>query len=115
MSVRATVDAHLEAFNARDLERTVALFAEDAVFAAGDQLVIGRRSLRMLFGDAYAQPVEVTLELRRAVVEGDTAACELAEHLRLPGGTAVELAVAAFYTVRGGRLVRMRVYRDPAQ
>lgn len=113
MSVLATVEAHLEAFNARDLERVVDLFAEDAVFAAGDQLVIGRRGLRRLFGDAFDQPATVSLELRRAVIEGDTAACELGEHLALPGGTALELAVAAFYTVRDGALVRMRVYRDP--
>lgn len=114
MSVRAAVDAHVEAFNARDLEAVVALFAEDAVFAAGDSLVIGRRGLRQLFGDAFDQPARVRLEVRRALVEGDTAACELAEHLALPGGPAVELAVAAFYTVRDGQLVRMRVYRDPS-
>jgi uncharacterized protein (TIGR02246 family) len=109
-----TVRDHIAAFNDRDLERVLATFGEDAVFATTDQLVIGRRGLRALFGDSFAQSVGAALELRRAVVDGDTAACELVEHLALPGGGTADVDVAAFYTVRGGLLARVRVYRDLA-
>lgn len=111
MTVLDTVHEHVEAFNARDLDRVVALFAQDAVFANPDQLVVGRRGLRALFADAFAQPVTATLELHRAVVEGESAACELTEALVADGGR-VELGLAVFYTVRAGALVRVRTYRD---
>lgn len=106
------VKAHLAAFNDRDLERVLALFAEDAVFATAEQLVVGRRGLRVLFADAFAQPLRVTLTLRRAVVAGDHAACELLERLDLPGAAPVELDVAGFYTAHDGYFARVRVYRD---
>lgn len=114
MSVLQTVEAHVEAFNDRDLERIVALFAQDAVFATAEQLVVGRRGLRALFADAFAQPLTAALSLRRAVVDGEHAACELAERLELPGAAPVELDVAGFYTVRDGALTRVRIYRDLA-
>lgn len=106
-AVLAVVEAHLSAFNARDADLVAALFADDATMAAGDQLVVGRRGLHAAFADSFAGPLHPTLELRRAVVEGDTAACELAQHL--PGAT---LEVAAFFTVRDGELVRLRIYRE---
>jgi len=113
--VLAAVDAHLAAFNARDLEAIAAGLADDAVFSAGGQLTIGRRAIAALFADSFAAPVEATLERRRTVVEGDTAAVELVERLRLAsdeGGVEHELEVAAFFTVRRGQLVRVRVYRE---
>lgn len=112
MSTLGTVEAHLSAFNARDADAVVALFTEDAVFATADGLVVGRRALRALFSEAFAEPVGAALELRRAVIDGDTAACELTETLALPDGTSAELPVAAFYTVQRGALARIRVYRD---
>ena len=110
--VLGPVEAHLAAFNARDVNGVMALFAEDAVFATADQIVVGRRGLRVLFGDSFAAPVTAALELRHAVIADDTAACELVERLTLPSGETTELPVAAFYTVRDGTLVRIRVYRD---
>jgi hypothetical protein len=106
------VEAHLRAFNARDVEGVLALFADDAVFATADGLVVGLRALRALFTEAFQEPVGAALELRRAVVEADTAACELVERLALPDGGVAELPVAAFYTVVRGELARVRVYRD---
>jgi uncharacterized protein (TIGR02246 family) len=112
VSILDTVRAHLDAFNAGDVDGVVELFAEDAVFATVDQLVVGRRGVRALFGDAFDQPITAALRLQRAVVEGDTAACELVETLTFPDGQTAEVPVAAFYTVRDGALVRIRVYRD---
>lgn len=105
------VREHLAAFNTGDLDALAASFTEDAVFAAGGEVVIGRRAIAGVFADALAAPVEAVLELRRAVVDGSEIACELVERLGADED-APELAVAAFYSVRNGRLARARVYRD---
>lgn len=105
------VEAHLDAFNRADLDAVMAGFADDAVFTVGDQTAIGARAIRSLFADSFAQPVAARLELARDVVDGDTAACELTEHLTV-GGVTHTIEVAAFYTVRRGRLARVRIYRD---
>lgn len=105
------VRGHLDAFNARDLDRVLAGFDDDAVFASGDQMVVGARAIRVLFADAFAAPVNAELELRDAVTQGQVVACEMTERLAFAGGQH-EVDVAAFYTVRRGRLARVRIYRD---
>ena len=109
--VLAAVHAHIAAFNAADLDGVLAGFAEDAVFSAGEDVFIGRRSIAELFGAAFAPGIEASMELRSAVVQGDTAACELAERITFEGQS-LEFAIAAFYTVRDARLARVKVYRE---
>lgn len=106
----AAVEAHVAAFNADDLEGLVAGFSEDAVFASGDQLVVGRRGIRALFRDAVTT-LDARLELRQAVVQGEVAACELTERLDLEGRI-YEFQLAAFFTVRDGVIARAKVYRE---
>jgi uncharacterized protein (TIGR02246 family) len=110
-NVVAAVEAHVAAFNARDAAAVVEGFAEDAVFSAGEQLLVGRRGIRMLFEDAFAAPLRASMQLRSVVVQGDTAACELVEKLEF-SGSVTEVELAAFYTVRGGLLARVKVYRE---
>jgi hypothetical protein len=105
------VHRHLDAFNRRDLDAVVDGFAEDAVFDTGHDAFVGRRAIAQLFADALAAPVKATLELRTAVCSADVAACELTERLSV-GGVEQDLAVAAFYTVKGGHLARVKVYRE---
>lgn len=105
------VERHLAAFNAADLDAVMADFDDEAVFATAEQLVVGARSIRALFGDSFAAPVEARLALQRAVEQGGTVACELRETLSTDG-VVHELDVAAFYSVRRGRLARVRIYRD---
>ena len=107
----AAVFAHVEAFNARDADAVVATFADDAVFANADDVVIGRAALDALFRDAFSAPLHATLRVQGVVVQGDTAACELLEVLTY-GGTTFEVPLAGFFTVRDGRLARVRIYRD---
>lgn len=110
-SPRAVVEAHLAAFNAADLEAVMRGIADDAVLTVGDHTAIGARAIRGLFADSFATPVGAELAVRRAVVDGDTVACELTEELVVEG-TSHTIDVAAFYTARAGRLVRVRIYRD---
>lgn len=102
---------HIAAFNAKDVDGVLATFADDALFASGDQVVVGARALRVLFADAFAAPVGAELVLRHAVVQEGTVACELTERLTV-AGSRHDVDVAAFYTVRRGRLARVRIYRD---
>lgn len=104
------VRAHLDAFNAGDVDALLAVFAEDAVFATGEHLVIGARGLRAMFSEALAE-LSPTLTLRGQVVQGEVVACELSEQLTVEG-TEFAFALAAFYTVRDGRIVRVKVYRE---
>jgi len=106
------VEAHLAAFNARNLEAVSAGFCDDAVFATGDDLIIGRRGISAFFAEAFAQPLRAELRLLRSVTDGDTVACEVAERLTLDDGRSHELALATFYTVRDAALARVKVYRE---
>jgi uncharacterized protein len=105
------VEDHIRAFNAADLDAVMAGFDEDAVFSTADHLAVGARAISKLFADSFAAPATARLELQRAVVDDDTAGCELAEVIEADG-VVHTLDVAAFYTVRGGRIVRVRIYRD---
>ena len=104
------VQAHFAAFNAADIDALMAGFADDAVFATGEHLVVGSRGIRAMFSEALAA-LAPTLTLRAAVVQAEVVACELDEKLTVEG-TPFEFALAAFYTVRRGRIVRVKVYRE---
>ena len=104
------VQAHFKAFNDGDVNSLMAGFAEDAVFSTGEHLVVGERGIRAMFHDALAE-LAPTLTLRAAVAQGDVVACEITEQLSVDG-VPFEFALAAFYTVRRGRIVRVKVYRE---
>ncbi len=44
-------------------------------------------------------------------MQGEVVACELHEQLTVEGAS-FEFALAAFYTVRRGQIVRVKVYRE---
>jgi hypothetical protein len=105
------VEEHIRAFNAADLDAVMAGFDNEAVFSTVDHLAVGARAISQLFAESFAAPATARLELLRAVVEGDTAGCELTEFIEA-GGVSHTIDVAAFYTVRSGRIARVRIYRD---
>lgn len=107
----AAVEAHVAAFNARDADAVLATFSDDAVFSNADDLVVGRTALSAMFRDAFEAPLRANLQVQRAVVDGDTVACELTERLDY-AGTTFQAALAGFFTVRDGLLVRVRIYRE---
>ena len=104
------VQAHLDAFNARDVDALMAGFADDAVFSTGDHMVVGSRGLRAMFSDALAT-LSPNLQPTSTVVQRGTVACELIERLTVEG-TQFEFALAAFFHVHRGQIVRVKVYRE---
>jgi hypothetical protein len=105
------VEEHIRAFNACDLDAVMAGFDDEALFSTAEHLVVGAHAISRLFADSFAAAASARLELQRIVVEGDTAGCELTE-LIVAEGVEHTLEVAAFYTVRNGRIARVRIYRD---
>ena|SRR5947209_1780685 len=110
-TVLDVVRRHIAAFNARSIDDICATFSEEAVFTTGIDVVQGAAALRDFFQDAFSG-AELALELRRAVVENDVAACELVEVISLPGEQVRQVAIAAFYTIRHGLLEQVKVYRE---
>lgn len=104
------VQAHFKAFNDRDINSLMAGFADDAIFATGEHFVVGERGIRAMFTDALAE-LAPTLTLHASVAQGDVVACEITERLTVEG-VPFEFALAAFYTIRRGRIVRVKVYRE---
>lgn len=72
------LDEFSDAMRARDLIRTMRVFAVDpalAVFPGGDQLIVGYEEVRSFFAYLFAQPVTFSLQCRlcHAVRYGDVA------------------------------------------
>jgi uncharacterized protein len=107
------VRAHVEAFNAGDVDALMAGFADDAVFVTAEHMVVGTRGLRAMFGDALAN-LAPAMELRATVVQHGVVACELTERLTVEGAQ-FSFQLAAFYTVQRGQIVRVKVYREGAE
>lgn len=107
---RELLQAHLDAFNARDLDALMAGFADDAIWRTGTDTVTGRAALTELFGWAMAN-ILPELTLRTLVVEGDLAACELTETLTHEGRTSA-VPIAGFFRFRDGLIVSAAVYRE---
>jgi len=115
---------HLAALNARDLERLVSFYAEDAVLELpASPRVEGRAAIRRAFEVFFEQWEERSI-YERVVVAGSTAAVEGVTtgrhrtlHLRIPGripagSRQYRHAFAAFLGFRGGKIIRHRVYYD---
>ena len=107
---RQLLQAHLDAFNARELDALMAGFADDAVWRTGTDTATGRAELTELFGWAMAN-ILPALTLRTLVVEGELAACELTETLTHEGRTSA-VPIAGFYRFRDGLIVSAAVYRE---
>lgn len=115
---------HLEALNARDLDRLTAFYADDAVLELpASPTVEGRAAIRRAF-EVFFEQWDERSRYDRVVVSGATAAVEGVSagrhrtlHLRIPGRVPTgsreyRHAFAAFFRVRAGKIIRHRVYYD---
>lgn len=107
---RATVAAHLDAVNAHDTERLLALFAEDVEWITGRDRFAGRAGLAELF-DSGLWALEPSLTVVRMIANGTTVAAQLREQLTVAGEPR-DFAIAAFFDVRDGLIRRAKVYRE---
>ncbi len=107
--------AWIEAFNARDLDALIALYADDCTHTSpklraqrpdSGGAIHGKDALRAWWADAYQRLPGLRYE---AVTVTADASRVLIEYLRhLPGEPPAPIAEA--FEIRGGRIVESRVY-----
>lgn len=102
---------HVDAFNAGDLDRVMAGFTQDAVWATGADTFRGADELHALFAGAFAS-LRPTLAIRRVIAAGTVVAAELTETWAAPDGAERVAPIAGFYTLAGGRIQRATIYRE---
>jgi hypothetical protein len=106
----ALVRDHLQAFNARDLERLIGGLSETVVWRTGTDVVVGRAAVEAFLGDAMSGLLP-TLQIRSLVADRDLVACELEERYR-HGGVDHQAAIAAFFRITGEQISEVKVYRE---
>jgi 8-oxo-dGTP pyrophosphatase MutT (NUDIX family)/ketosteroid isomerase-like protein len=106
----------LDAFNARDLDGLVGLYADDAVHVSPklrdrrpetNGEITGRDALRTWWADAFARLPQLRYEERRVVAEGDSV---FLEYTRVVPGEP-DLVVAELYVMNAaGQIARSHVF-----
>lgn len=102
--------AHVAAFAEGRLDDLLAGFAPDAVFRTGTTVASTPDERRALFGGAIDN-LRPTLLITTEVADGGAVACELREEL-VHEGVHRSSAIAGFYRVRDGLIVRATIYRE---
>ncbi|MBX7195527.1 MAG: nuclear transport factor 2 family protein [Sandaracinaceae bacterium] len=108
-AMRDPVEAQLEAYNARDVERFVLCFTDDVVVedAKGTLLLAGRDAFRA----SYAAMFEASPALHCRVVSRMRAGAFVVDEERVTGRGEAELHVIVVYTLRDDRIAHVRVLR----
>jgi hypothetical protein len=102
--------AHVDAFNARDLDALLAGFADDARWVTGRHGASGRGELTELF-DGAMKGLLPTLVVEDLITETDRAAAQMVEHYTHDGVQHVD-HIAGFFVFRDGLIVSAKIYRE---
>jgi hypothetical protein len=105
----SVVDAQLEAYRARDIERYVSHFAADASVVAfdGSQMFSDREMIRLQYGQLFADSPDLKVTIANRMANGEFVVDE--EHLSgfHFGGMPEEMTGIAVYRVVDGKIARM--------
>ncbi|WP_299952787.1 nuclear transport factor 2 family protein [uncultured Modestobacter sp.] len=110
-ATRAAVLAHLDAFNAHSTDRLIAGLHEDVVWATGSDVFQGVRQLRDDVFDQGLWAMQPSLAVRTLLAEEETAAAVLREVLVVQEERR-EFDIAVFFTVGGGLIRTVTVFRE---
>ena len=107
------VDAQIEAYRARDIERFLSHYAEDAsvVMFDGTVMLDGRAAMREQYGKLFANNPDLQITIASRMAAGEFVVDE--EHLsgsRFTDGQAFRTAVA-IYRVTGGKIAKLMLLR----
>jgi ketosteroid isomerase-like protein len=113
-AIRNTVEEYLAAYEARDLDRLIALFADDAELTVAPGTFRGKGAVRRFFEwDAELSPAVSVRERETGVlVSGHVAACEHVTSATYKGIPYEEPAVKVFEFDDAGKIRRLRSYYD---
>jgi len=110
--VTEVIDAQLDAYNARDLERFVACHAAGVVItnASGDVLAEGHDGMRQMYAGLFENSPQLAATIHNRIVVGEFVADhEAVEGFNLPGSPTSFQAIAA-YQVSDGKISRVALY-----
>ena len=105
------VQEQLEAYNARDLDRFLACYAEDTVIedGAGNRVAAGMEAMRALYGPLFLNSPDLHADVPQRIRAGEFTVDQ--EHVRGVNlaGFPPEMTLAVAYRVRDGRIVHVRL------
>jgi hypothetical protein len=107
MTDRSPVDEQVFAYNARDLERFVACYAEDVVIenGAGEVLMRGADGMREGYGPYFAENPELHAEIVHRIELGDY----VVDEERITGAGPEPVHAVAIYHLAEGRIDHVRL------
>ena len=117
---RTVIERYVAAVAARDMDTVSELFAEDATWWLGGELLLsgtwrGRDAILDDFLGSIPrlyQPETIAIEITSLIAEGDVVALEWTSRALTTAGEEYENQCAGVFTVRDGRIVAVREYMD---
>ena len=110
LDAKTVVNAHVSAFNARDVVALLDGFTADAVWETGEYRCSGRAELEELFTGAF-EAIAPQLRVVRLVAGVDLVAAELVEEM-VVDGRSMQVPIAGFYRLSDGRIASAKIYRE---
>ncbi len=108
--IEKLIQAHVQAFNSRDLEALIAGFTDEAVWVTGRTTARGRAELTELFAGAMGG-VLPALTIQNLIVGEGQAAAQLLEVFSYEGTEHTD-SIAGFYAILDGRIASAKIYRE---
>ena len=113
MRAGAVVDALIEANEQRDVDALCALLTDDVEYEnVGMGVCHGPDEVRALLGPFFAGAERVAWDVLAQLEQDGTVMNERVDHFYLPGGKQVDVRVAGYFEVVGGKVRRWRDYFD---
>ncbi|HEY8775773.1 MAG TPA: nuclear transport factor 2 family protein [Gaiellaceae bacterium] len=103
----------VDAYNARDLDRTVEYFADDAVFvnAEGAVTETGKAAIRDVFDDVFSTNPELRADVPTTICVGDWVMIHsIVEDWVHRDGTHARMEWVELYHVAAGKIDRMQLF-----
>lgn len=113
--MKAALQRYIDAFNARDVEGIVALYAPDATVEdpVGKDRLQGHERIRAFYAGAMAGGAVLKLVAPIRGSHGDAAAMAFEAHVESPQGKVVVRVIDIMRFDAAGRIVSMQAYWGP--
>ena len=113
VDAESIVREQVEAYNARDLDRTLAYYAPDAVIVDNDGTILaeGNEAIRAIFGQVFAQNPALHADVPTIFRVGDWIAIHsIVRDWAMRDGSRQEMQWIEVYRVAGGKIQRVHLY-----